>query len=270
MKITQDLHMHTHLSSCASPCATAHAYLAQAYRLGLDTLGITDHLWDNAIPLYRGGVPEPWEKFYGPQNFEHIRLAREEFSQAERHGLRVLFGAEVEYDPVRRDIAVSEAVAEQLDLILVPNSHTHMMMPKACYEPRQRHANFMLEAFWNILRSPLSRYVTAIAHPFDAVACPYDAASLYPLISKSQYQEAFCAATEKGIAIEINTSAFLKASPEEIAAHPKWEMIAIAKDCGCKFTFGSDCHSPEMQQSLESAESIAEILNLDEMHLLKL
>ena len=267
MKITQDLHMHTHLSSCAKPEATLEAYIAQASSLGLDTLGIADHMWDENVPL---SPDDYWHRFYHPQNLKHVLRAREEIQSLDTKGLRILFGAEAEYDPVRSDIALSEEAGEILDFVLVPNSHTHMMMPKGLYEPYQAHADFMVKATWDILNSPLAGYVTALAHPFDAVACPYDKTLLYPLISDSEYKEMFSAAREKNIAIEINTSSFLNKTNEEIRNHPKWAFFSLAKECGCKFTFGSDCHQPGSQQNILASDVIIDTLSLTDKDILVL
>lgn len=267
MKITQDLHMHTHLSRCAKPEATLEAYIAQAAELGLDTLGIADHLWDNKIPF---SDADYWYGFYEKQNLEHVLIAREEIKSIDKKGLKILFGAEAEYDPINGDIALSEEAGEILDFVLIPNSHTHMMMPKSLYEPYQAHADFMLKATHDILKSSRARYITALAHPFEAVACPYDKNLLYPLISRSEYEDVFCEAKEKSIAIEINTSAFLNKTDEEIRSNPQWEFFHIAKDCGCRFTFGSDCHRPESQKNILASETICEILSLTDKDILVL
>ena len=268
MKITQDLHMHTHLSRCAKPEATLEAYIAQAASLGLDTLGIADHLWDAAV-----GLPDSYSRcysFYEKQNVPHVLSIREEAKGLDTKGLRILFGAEAEYDPVRGDIALSEEAAQTLDFIIVPNSHTHMIMQTSLYEPHQAHADYMLKAMYDILRSPLSKYVTAIAHPFDAVCCPYDNHLLYPLIPRNAYIDVFTEAGEKGIAIELNTSSGLNKTDEEIKADSKWEIFHIARECGCKFTFGSDCHHPNSQKNLLGAKAVTEFLSLTEKDILLL
>lgn len=268
MNITQDLHMHTHLSRCAKPEATLEAYIAQASALGLDTLGIADHLWDDAVGLHDSFTRLC--NFYKYQNVPHVLSIREEAKNVDTKGLRILFGAEAEYDPVRCDIALSEEAAQALDFIIVPNSHTHMVMQNSLYEPHRAHADYMLKAMRDILRSPLSQYITALAHPFEAVCCPYDKSLLYPLISESEYREVFSEAKEKNIAVEINTSSFLNKSDDEIKLDPKWSFFAIAKECGCRFTFGSDCHHPKSQKNLLSAKVICEILSLTEKDILYL
>lgn len=261
MLIQHDFHIHTVLSSCAKDdTAQVVNYVANAKTLGLKKLGFSNHLWDGDIP----GASQ----WYQPQNFDHVAEIREELASATAEsGIRCYFGCEVEYDPQRRDIALTEEHARAFDFILVPNSHTHMMMPKSDYEPKERHARFMLDAFMDIVTSPLAKYITAAAHPFSAVCCPYDNAVLFPLISVSQYRECFCAAREAGIAIEINTSSYRTRTPGELINHPAMEMFAIAKECGCKFTFGSDSHTAKAEVARDYwsyAHFIAGLLNLCE------
>lgn len=229
MIITHDLHIHTHLSRCAKPAATPGIYIENARSLGLQTIGIADHMWDAAIPLN----DNQWKNFYKFQNYEHILLAKEEFSKVDSSGICILFGAEGEYDPVHHGIGVTEEVCEKLDFLLIPNSHTHMMMPKDLYEPKKQHADFMLKAFWYIITCPESKYITAIAHPFGAVACKlYPAADLYLLISYQAYCEAFHALKEKGITYEINTSGMHNLTDDEIKASPNMDIIRLAHECG--------------------------------------
>ncbi len=237
MKIRHDLHVHTHLSSCSGdPNSTLANYLPVAKANGLTTIGIADHLWDSDI-----SCPIAW---YHDQDFAHISSTLEDIKTTPTDGLRVLLGAECEYDYPHRGIAITQEHAEKLDFMIVPNSHTHMTMPKEYYQSHQRHADFMLTAFMDIVTSPLAKYVTAIAHPFSAVACPYDNRCLFDLISDAQYIECFEAAKQANVAIEINTSCFFPMPLNEILEHPSLRMFDLAKKCGCKFTFGSDAHSP--------------------------
>lgn len=260
MKITHDLHIHTRLSRCAkSETAVVPNYILNARKNGFSKIGFSDHMWDSAVPC-----PISW---YHTQNFPHVEALRAELERADEPGLALSFGCECEYDYAGRGIALTEEVARKFDHILVPNSHTHMVMPKEFYEPYEKHARFMLDAFWDIVKSPLSGYVTGVAHPFSAVGCPYDERVLYGLISEKQYRECFQAAREKGIALEINISCFAGLPLNEILSHPALEMYEIAKDAGCRFLFGSDAHTAEpggIQDKWAVAYVMAELLGLTE------
>ena len=267
MNFTSDLHVHTHLSSCAKPEATVAYYLDKAREIGLKTIGFTDHLWDSAVP----GA----SKWYAKQDFAHISRLREELDAADKTGVdRVLFGAECEYDYKGHGVAISPAVAEQLDVLLVPNSHTHMtvVMPREYYQPR-RHAEFMLEAFYDILNSEVSRYITAIPHPFAAVNCakypPYYPPT-YPLhsISDDEFRRCFALAARKGIALEINPYNYREAPVEDIESHElsreRIRMYRIAKSEGCLFTVGVDAHGYGYHDHYHLIEPVAELIGITE------
>lgn len=82
-----------------------------------------------------------------------------------------------------------------------------------------------------------------MAHPFDAVCCPYDIQVLYKMIPDDVFKELFDATAEKGIAVEINTSCFKGITKENFEQFGAMRMFRIAREMGCKFTFGSDSHS---------------------------
>lgn len=262
MKITSDLHIHTSLSKCAKAEATVAFYMDKARELGLKTLGFSDHLWDSAIPNANS--------FYRPQHFDYISQIKPELEAADKTGIdRVLFGAEGEYDPWRHGVGLSVEVAEQLEFLLVPNSHTHMMMPKDYYQPPRRHAEFMLEAFHDILNSEIAPYVTAIPHPFAAVACSAYYSAMVPisLITDDEFKACFASAAEKGVALEINPAFFRTATPETIQSHEMIRMYRIAKDEGCLFTVGMDSHSQGGYFAFDSIYKVVEALELNESHL---
>ena len=249
MKITHDFHIHTRLSLCAGPQGgTYKEYIEQFSSQGLEKVGFTDHFWDENVGhegLYvdcrNAGVPH----YYKTQNFDHISQLKQDIETISPKGIEVFFGAEAEYDPIRRDVALSREVAEKLDFVVVPNSHTHMIMPKAYYEPWEKHRDFMIQAFDDIVSSPLKDKILAVAHPFCAVNCPYDYEMVMSIIDDDTYKRLFEKAAESEIAIEINTacvSEFVDTVREK-AAEEHIRMFSIAKKAGAKFTFGSDAHS---------------------------
>lgn len=261
MRITHDFHIHTGLSTCVKnkELATPEKYLENAKKYGLTQLGFSDHFWDDAIP---GAI-----SWYQPQNLNHVLQLKDELENIKGNGVEIYFGCEAEYDPYHHGVALAEAHAELFDFILVPNSHTHKMMPKELYEPYQKHADFMVQAYQEILDSPVSRYITAIAHPFDAVACPYDYGILLDLISDDQFKRLFAQTAEKGIAVEINLDRMSRLAYEQIERLPELRLFFLAKEQGCKFLFGSDSHSNKAHENYYKAEFIADLLGLCERDL---
>lgn len=268
MKITHDLHIHTHLSLCApNKTGTVANYIESAKKQGLLKLGFTDHFWGGELmpALYHARTKSNPTRYYRVQNFEYISQTKKEFHLAEGTGIQLLFGAEAEYNPYRRTVAIEPWQAEQMDFVIVPNSHTHMMMPRSLYQPVEKHIDFMFRAFYDIINCPLAKYVTSIAHPFHAVACPYGFRLPMELISDDRYKFAFDAAAEKGIAIEINLEQHVSSDPKPDDYYEEdFRMFAIAKECGCKFTFGSDSHTLAMHKNCYVFDKAAERLGLCE------
>lgn len=236
MKITHDFHVHTHLSVCAKDTATVEHYAEVSKKLGFKKIGFADHFWDETCG-------EPWNNFYLRQGLGHVLELKDEIARADFGDTKVYFGCETEYDPRRKSAAITPAVAEQFDFIIVPNSHTHMMMPKDFYEPYEKHKQFMIDAYNHILDSDVSRYILAMAHPFEAVCCPYPMEILMEMMSDDEYRRLFDRTANKGIAIEINVAGFEKKTEQEILDSQPMRLFRIAKECGCKFTFGSDSHT---------------------------
>ena len=260
MNVTHDLHMHTALSFCGKDDATVENYLAQAEELGLTILGFTDHMWDDAHP----GMPW-WYRQDVRQNVEHVLQLRGEIEALRGRGVRLLHGCEAEYDYPARSTALSMAAAEQFDFIIASSSHTHNIMPKSYYDSLEKHAGFMLQAYEDMLRSDVSRYFTAMAHPFCAVCCPYGPEPVIDYITDDQYRRVFDLTAERGIAVEINLKCLLGHHEEFVstmAARPQRRMVRIAKDCGCLFTFGTDCHFPAAQHMIRYAPAVGDLLGL--------
>ena len=273
MLVRQDLHIHTYLSPCANATATAAHYVEKAKALHLDTIAITDHMWDPKISIAYGDAE--WYHSYHLTP-EHIARARADAEAVPHEGLRILFGCETEYDRIRRRPAIHPETAARMEVLLAPNSHTHCTMPKELYEPYSRHADYLVQAFMDIVTSDVADYITAIPHPFLAVGCPYDNRLLFPEIGEKRFSECFQAAAEAGIAMEINTSslsAHYKDAPELMTAvrnDPTMEMFRLAKKAGCKFTFGSDSHDEKHHDTFPAAVIAAEYLGLTEADILYL
>lgn len=249
MKITHDFHIHTRLSLCAGANGgTLRGYLETAKEQGLTALGFADHFWDAGVgfeSLYlnsknRDGVPN----YYKTQNFEHISALKREIEATDTGDIKVLFGAEGEYDPVNHGVGVTEEVAEQLDFLIVPNSHTHMMMDIKYYETPELHRDYMVKALEEIATCKVSKYVKSIAHPFNPVQTSLeDEIKVLACTPDDTFKRLFTLCAEKGIALEFNTSSIRRVFWNTSNTEEHVRMFTLAKDCGCRFSFGSDAHS---------------------------
>lgn len=262
MKIKHDFHIHTSLSLCANETATLDNYIENAKMLGLEKIGIANHFWDEKIP--------DCFDFYRVQNYERVEKIKPEIEAKKTDGLKIYFGCETEYDSHRGDVAICEETAEKFDFILVPNSHTHITMPQDLYEPYEKHVEFMIKAYEDIINSKVSKYITAIAHPFEAVCCPYDKEILINMISDDTFKRLFDKTAEKGIAFEINVSSMKNRTIEEIESCAMIRMFNLAKECGCKFIFGSDAHTNSVHSRYSNAQYTAELIGLKETDILEI
>jgi len=254
--IKHDFHVHTSLSLCADKEAFADGYIKIAKDIGLQKIGFSDHFWDENI--------ETENSWYQKQNFEHVSELKPQIEKLRNEGVEIFWGCETEYNFQKRSVAITEEVAEKFDYVLVPNSHTHITMPKELYEPYEKHAEYMINAYEDIINSNVSKYITAIVHPFEAVCCPYDNSILIDMIDDDTFKRLFDKTAEKDIAIEINTSSMREKTHSEIEALSKIRLFRLAKECGCKFIFGSDAHNYTAHEYYSDADFAAELLELKE------
>lgn len=266
MLINHDIHVHTYLSRCGKDDATIENYLKTIPQYGVKLLGISDHMWDDTYDgwqnLHEGDKTDV--PFYEGQNVSHVLKTREQLSKVDTGKVKVISGAEIEYDFVRHDLAITEENAKKFDYLIFPNSHTHIVMPKEYYRDKRKHISFMMTAFMDIMDSPLRKYVKTMAHPFCAVCCPYGYEEMLGMISEAEFKKCYGACAENGIAVEINLSKFRSYSVAEIAASNNIRQFRIAKDCGCKFTFGSDAHTMWHMENFRDFYVVSELLELSE------
>ncbi len=260
MNITEDIHVHTYLSDCAKDTAIARDYVANAPQRGLTTIGFADHAWDEHIEC---GV-----EWYKPQTMKRILDTYDDIKKLSSDKVRVLVGCETEYDYKHRGPAITAETASKLDFVLVPNSHTHLAMPKDFYDNVSKHAAFMLDAWFDIMQGETAKYVTAIPHPFYAVGCPYDYHLAMKAITNKQYEDCFKAAAQMNIGVELNMDCLTEDVPNFHADEEVHRMYSIAKSCGCKFTFGSDAHSIPRQECLKFGDMVTKELGITENDLL--
>ena len=113
--IDHDLHIHTHLSPCDGDLRQTPAYILEhAKKLGLHTMCITDHFWDEKVP---GAY-----KWYQKQTYEHICRAK---PLPKDESVRMWFGAETE---LLGDLTlgISEERMAEMDFFIIPTTHMHM------------------------------------------------------------------------------------------------------------------------------------------------
>ncbi|MBQ9112973.1 MAG: hypothetical protein IJY08_05255 [Clostridia bacterium] len=118
MKILHDIHTHNVLSNCCRDFnATVIAYMNREKELGIKTFGLSNHVWDRAVP--------GWSGWYRTQHIAHSEEAKYAFDKAPE-GLKVLFGCETEYFACHDILGMTVEGAKHYDYVLVPHAHMHM------------------------------------------------------------------------------------------------------------------------------------------------
>ena len=269
MKIKQDIHIHTYISACAQSNATPQFYIDNAAERGLELIGFADHMWDNG----KGYSIASYERHHG--NFANLIRIKEDLAKCTiPDGLRVLVGCETDF-VADSTLGISREVAAQLDFVLAPSSHTHF--PEVCPSPyrddRFSCVKFSLDAFKRLMKHPDADLITAVAHPMATHYVGQEGSDLDAIatISDAEFREAFLLAADKQIGIEINGCVVMFAC-EAAGVDPKdldkiknveyYRMFSIAKEAGCKFTFGSDAHSQHAVQHFRYAQAMADALGL--------
>ena len=181
-----DLHIHTNLSECSrDPLQTVENIVRYAAEHHIPTVGISNHVWDREIP----GASD----WYAPQDFDHILAIRRQIP-SDLHGVRLLIGAETEFAGGK--IALTRAHRDELDYVLVPHSHIHMVglvLPRDRVSDRQV-ADYLVESFLDLVSR---NFATAIAHPFSPVGrTPENVKAITDCISDDAFAHCFSAARE--------------------------------------------------------------------------
>ena len=102
-------------------------------------------------------------------------------------------------------------------------------------------ADFMVESFRSLMNNEMLKSYSdlipvSVAHPFQPVGSAPLHGDMLKRIADNTFGELFEMAAKRGIGLEINNRA---RNPEVV----RW--IGLAKECGRKFTFGSDAHGKD-------------------------
>ena len=228
--ILHDLHCHSFLSACCGEEAcTAPAIFALAKAMGYDTLCLTDHMWDPAVP----GASD----WYAPQTPEHVLSARRYANEA---GLRCLVGCETEFTGDRLGLAPEHF--DLFDFVVIPPNHMHFIgfvRPAGVIGAKEMAALFT-DRLDRISRLDIPMEKTGIAHlTCRLLYSEGTVAEVIRRMDEKRLTEIFRRFADRGAGIELNAAAF-----RELDDHPDETLLLyrVAKDCGCRFYCASDAH----------------------------
>ena len=244
MKIDHDLHVHTYFSGCCSEKKTQRPefIVKKAESLGLKTIGLNDHLW-----------------IFDPDQQVEIRDAQKKAQKEIDSPVKILVGGEADTLAPGK-FSITREHAETLDYVGLSCTHFHLKdyIEQAADDKPLTIAKHMMKFFISAVQSG---FATTIVHPLK----PYGYAPIYEevisSISDNEFIDALSLAAENNVALEI-TPSFLPPKPNPEAVKPvhtfsietPLRVLLLAKQSGCKFTFGSDAHKQD---------SMDRILDLD-------
>ena len=135
-------------------------------------------------------------------------------------------------------------------------------------------ANFMLTSYDQLLANTefekIRRTIPVIiAHPFSPSESGESFQRIYDMMDKQRLKKLLLSTAQKGIAFDINmcTYRFL----EDLEHDPMVKIMKTAKECGVKFTFGSDAHSIEALSTItKHGEIISDAIGITEADIFSL
>lgn len=240
---TCDYHVHTKYLGCANGTMEVAAIVAECVRLGVTSLGITDHL--NTLD----------------QVDRHIPILRD-IQQLEAPGIDIYFGVELNYTGCDQGFAYSRAIAEQVGFqFAIGGIHATYLEAYdlgKLVEIQHRHH----------LRACADPLVQVLVHPYWFGAGEFTRRGWPWFDSMKAVPERYArelgqASRETGTAIEINGKANLR-NPRysERYVREYEEYLSILAQEGAIFSCGSDAHDISHLEAVRATWDVVERLGL--------
>lgn len=235
MKVDIDTHLHTPLSKCCSdPAETIENVAALLAGRGYRLIAVTDHVWGHpSVP------PNPWYARHPEQG----TLEQAAYIHAHQKEFPLTVLASCEADMKAPGIfGITPAMRESLDLIVLSSDHFQLrdFVEQPAEVTPENLARLMMKFFRSAVRESGAHI---LSHPLYTNSYDefYDRA--LACISDAELLDALGEAAERKIALELNAGLFFASTAK---GRYKWEsmvrVFTLAKQAGCKFTFGTDAH----------------------------
>jgi histidinol phosphatase-like PHP family hydrolase len=224
-----DLHLHTNLSACAPSDTTLKSYLPYCAQEGIKKIGISNHL-------------------YTDKGIEHTLKIKNEIQEIQKDlPIQVLVGGEMELY-YGREPMLQKSNAKEFDYVLVAPSHIFNqihMYENFDLSTTDKIRHLLIENFKSACQLELG-VPTGICHPLYPICAPNQQEILDGITDK-QLSDCFCLAAQNNKSIEIHACLYRDTvTLDAEGLSPSYiRILSIAKECGCKFHFGTDAHRPE-------------------------
>lgn len=245
MKILSDLHIHTSASSCCHDAEQTIGNITEISKnMGLKKIGFTDHVWISD----KYGPSSFYSRQSGEENLKLIKNAR-----GRDWGIEVLVGCEADMIAPGK-FGITDEFRAKMDYVILASDHFHMrdFVEQPSSSDPKTLGEHMLSFFISAAESGLG---DILAHPLFPLGFMDMYDSAMASISDAELFDACARAASKNMGIEINVCYFPdKAKKRFFSIETPIRFISVAKDAGCRFTFGSDAHSLKELKSLERLE----------------
>jgi len=250
--IYADFHVHTHLSPCGKPQATAAAMIDRARAKGLAAIGFADHYTPRPIP----GCP-----FYDSQRLHIVHELRAEIAElSDRNDLQILVGIEADYTLAGPDCLPTSDLA-YVDHVICASTHFHLpAAPRPTEDTPRAQAEMMLRTARGSLLIP---GVSVWAHPFDCSEMR-PLTSILATVHEEELAALISVANAQEVAIEINGGP----AQHESYRQATERFFVLSRQMGARFTLTADAHHPDDLARLDLALEWARSMDLDDTHFL--
>ena len=248
-----DFHIHSTVSLCFhDETQTPEAILNYAKDNKFKKICLTNHFWDEKVKSEAEWVDE--------HDFTHISSV---LPLPKDGNVEFLFGCETDMD-YNHVLGVGEERFDCFDFIIVSTTHLHLdgnTVRTKITKPEEA-AFHWINKLENLLIKDLPFHKIGIAHLTTGHILKNRTAEALELISDSSMFSIFKECARVGVGIELNGKTVnMTDEHKEIFLRPYF----IAKECGCKFYFGSDSHKASaLLGTKENFEDVISKLNLKE------
>ena len=247
-EIYADFHVHTHLSPCGKPEATAEAMLHRAGEKGLAAVGFSDHITP---------APVPGCAFYDRQRPVLLGELRSEIARvADRPNIEILVGVEADFTMAGRECLDREMLVGA-DHVVCAASHFHL---PAAPQPKDDGPQTVARLMLRLAREALATHGVSIwAHPF-ACSQMRPLGPILKYLSVSDLASLIDLALKHDVAIEINGGA----ARQEEYRQAMSGFMTMALEMEARFTLTADAHHPRDFERFDLAWQWSRELGLPE------
>ncbi len=165
--------------------------------------------------------------------------------------------------PELNDKQITAMAAQLKEADLLP------LVPELKTEAHEYISRAMVEGFLKLMenddfRTLAGRLPVAVAHPFSPCGVPHAEKNDYlRLLKDEELADCFARAKSLGVFIELNVGAIFEVA-QDLAENEMVRVFRVAKQQGCRFTFGTDTHSLKGMELILRAGEVVDALGLTE------